>query len=254
MSAFKRIGRWFAGALVLTLFLASCAAVKEDRTDCPCSLFVSLAALPEAPVEVRVYAEELCFRDSWDRDTSVRVLVKERSAQVLGIAGGVLNEAGYVSIPSGSDCPEVFLASHTVATVRDTAQCKLRLHKHFCTLGISFDGPPGWGEPFSVNIRGRVQGLYPDGSPLEGPFSYSLAPGETCRLPRQAPGEELWLDITMPEGVLRSFALGTYLEQAGFDWTATDLKDVALRIDLSVTSITFTLDRWSTTVPLTIVI
>ena len=254
MNLLKRARKQSAGALVLILLWASCTAVREDRTDCPCSLYVSMTALPQDPVSIRVQADALCYEGRWDTDTTVRVEVRERSALVTGIAGGMVNEDGYISIQEGSDCPAVFLSSQTVPTVRDSAQCRVHLHKHFATLGISFDGPSGWGNPYSVGIRGRVAGLYPDGAPVEGDFHCSLAPGKTCRLPRQAPGEELWLDITMPEGVLRSFALGTYLDQAGFDWTAEDLKDIALRIDLSVTAITFTIGLWSTTVPLDIVI
>ena len=236
--------------------LASCTVVKEDRTECPCTLFLSLGALPEDPVDVRIYADEpaSCYSNQFDCDTMLQVRVPKRRIVVTGWSGGTLEAWGGVSIPLGEDFPAVFLASQPILATQDTAQCRLKLHKHFCTLSVRFDGPPGWGTPYSVKIRGIVNGLYPDGGPSYGDFACSLEPGESCRLPRQGPEDELWLDITLPQGVLRSFALGTYLELAGYDWTAPDLKDASLRIDLSVTEIRFTIDGWSTTAPLEIVI
>lgn len=242
-----------AGRLSLTIgfiLWASCSAiVKENRTDCPCSLYISLGALPEEPVNVQVYAggKDLCFKEDMDRDTTLLVQVPGEKALVVGVSGGTL-EDGVLSIKPGSDCPEVFLASELVDTSGDSAWYQMQLHKHFCTLGIYFDGPPGWGEPYSVLVRGKTGGLQPDGTPVLGDFRFSLHPGESCRLPRQAPEEELWLDITMPEGVLRSFALGTYLDHAGYDWTAPDLKDVTLRIDISVTAVSFSIGPWKETI------
>lgn len=249
----NRNTRWRTACLLI-LVSASCTVVREDRTDCPCFLYVSLAALPEESVEVRVCAEELCFQESVDRDTTLRVPVPRGRVSVAAISGAEWDTESQVRIPPGSDCPAVFLAAQQVAADRDTVRCRLRLHKHFCTLSLRFEGPPGWGEPYSVRIRGTVGGLSAEGRPLEGAFFFQLPAGERCRLPRQTAGDALWLDIVMPEGVLRSFALGTYLDAAGYDWTETDLKDAALRIDLSVTAVRFTIGLWSTTVPLDIVI
>ena len=240
---------------LLFLVATSCTAVKEDRLDCPCSLFISLEALPEEPVDILVYAaDELCFRDEVDRDTTLLVRVPKRQAVVVGVSGAVPEQDGSVRIPSGGDCPPVFLSAQRVETAQDTARCRVRLRKHFCTLSLRFDGPPGWGEPYSVRIRGGVAGLLADGTPQAGEFSCTLQPGGSCRLPRQRPDGELWLDIAVPEGVLRSFALGTYLAAAGYDWTAPDLKDSSLRIDLSVTAVRFTIGLWTATVPLEIVV
>ena len=69
--------------------------------------------------------------------------------------------------------------------------------------------------------------------------------GTSARLPRQRPGDPLWLDIVLRDSVLRSFPLGTYLEEAGYDWTAPDLPDRDLEIDISVTSIRFQSGTWS---------
>ena len=54
----------------------------------------------------------------------------------------------------------------------------------------------------------------------------------------------------MPDCVVRSFALGHYMLEAGYDWTAPDLEDLPLQLDLSVTAISFRMGNWSTVIPL----
>ena len=74
-----------------------------------------------------------------------------------------------------------------------------------------------------------------------------------CRpLPRQLPESELWLDLTTPEGTVRSFALGNYMLDAGYDWTAPDLADLPLQLNLSLTAITLRMGMWETVIPLEI--
>ena len=122
-------------------------------------------------------------------------------------------------------------------------------------LSLRFTGPPGWGKPLSVAVRGSVNGYsLADGQPLQGAFYCLLSGSGMCRLPRQRAEDPLWLDIVLEDRILRSFPLGTYLEAAGYDWYAADLEDRALEIDVSVTHIRFTSALWSTTQELEIVI
>ena len=131
----------------------------------------------------------------------------------------------------------------------------MRLRRHFCTLALEVVSPPGWTEPFRVEVRGSVDGwsLAAD-APTAGPFSCTLDRGFRCRLPRQRPGDELWLDVVMPESVVRTFSLGAVLSRSGYDWTAPDLADIGLKLDLSVTEIRLLTDGIWASVPLPIVI
>ena len=52
----------------------------------------------------------------------------------------------------------------------------------------------------------------------------------------------------MADGVIRSFPLGEYLREAGYDWEAPDLKDIHLSVNLSISEIRLAWDLWSTTV------
>lgn len=64
------------------------------------------------------------------------------------------------------------------------------------------------------------------------------------RIPRQDPDSPLLLDIVMADSVVRTFSLGSYLKEAGFDWSAPDLGDIDIRLNLSVTSLAVRAPTW----------
>ena len=238
--------------LLFCLCSASCTLVKEDRTACPCALTVNIHDLPAYPVRFSLSGEE--FYQEWEvaRDTSFMVRVPKGSVQLTAVAGAPLPRNGSVTIPYGYECPPLYAHSQEVPTPEDTARVQVQLHKHFCGLSLAVEGPPGWGEPYWAQIRGRVGALDPLGTPEEGAFQCRLDSGDTIRLPRQLPEEELWMDLTTPEGTVRSFALGNYMLEAGYDWTSTDLEDLSLQLDLSLTAITFHTTLWEQVIRLQI--
>ncbi len=238
--------------LLVCLSWASCSLIKEDRTACPCALTVDIFDLPAYPVRFSLSGEE--FYREWEvaRDTSFMVRVPKGSVQLTAVAGAPLPRTGPVSIPYGYECPPLYAHSQEVPLSEDTARVQVQLHKHFCGLSLTVEGPPGWGEPYWTQIRGCVGALEPVGTPEEGAFQCRLDSGDTIRLPRQWPEGELWMDLTTPEGAVRSFALGNYMLEAGYDWTSTDLEDLSLQLDLSLTAITFRTTLWEKVIPLQI--
>ena len=233
----------------MSLMWESCTIVKEDRSACPCYLTVEMKGLPAFPATLSIDGALICEAE---RDTTLLVAVPRNGVEVVAIAGALPDERGEVHIPYGFDCPSLYRFSEEVNTACDTAFVKVLMHKQFCTLSLDFDGPPGWGEPYWTQVRGKVEGMGPEGEPVAGPFECRLDTGGTVRLPRQAPEEELWLDVTMPDKVVRSFALGSYMLKAGYDWTAEDLEDLSLRMNLSVSELRFTTGSWTAVVPVKI--
>ena len=70
--------------------------------------------------------------------------------------------------------------------------------------------------------------------------------GSVC-LPRQRDGS-LSLRILFPDsGDIRSFPLGEYILQSGYDWNAADLEDIDVEVDFSLTGVSFTIDAWKKT-------
>ena len=66
------------------------------------------------------------------------------------------------------------------------------------------------------------------------------------RLPRQR-DDSLLMHIVFSDQVVRTFALGNFMAAAGYDWSAADLEDLTLNVDVSVTSVTISTDAWTAT-------
>lgn len=238
MMRFAAGRRGCAAAAVLygSLVWASCEVVKEDRRDCPCTLAVEMRALPVSPV--RLFANGLPAGEAL-RDTCLTVLVSKGPRALLAAVSGALPADGTaVRIPYGSEAPPLYAWQAWADCSGDTGAATVRLRRHYCTLALEPVSPPGWAQPFKVSVRGSVDGWsLSAGEPTDGPFQCTLDAGFRCRLPRQRPESELWLDVVMPEGVVRSFPLGEALARSGYDWTAPDLADIGLRLDLSVSEL-----------------
>lgn len=48
--------------------------------------------------------------------------------------------------------------------------------------------------------------------------------------------------------VLRTFSIGEYIIESGYDWTAESLEDVNVEIDYAKTEVSFTVNDWEKTV------
>ena len=55
------------------------------------------------------------------------------------------------------------------------------------------------------------------------------------------------MHIVFSDRIVRTFALGSYIAASGYNWTAPDLDDLTLHVDISVTSVTISTDLWSRT-------
>ena len=232
--------RWPGRALLLAFVLSSC--IKEDRSACPCQLFVHLSG--PGPMEYRVEDMEggVWGGGTVPRDTVIYCDVPRSRVRIMAVSGAHLSDG--VRIPYGSQSPPLYLYQGIVMADKEALKVNALLHKHYCLLKLVLDGPPGDGAPLGVTVRGVVEGIGLDGRPAPGEFSCSAASGE-CRLPRQAPADCLLLDIVMEDHVVRTFSLGTYIREAGYDWADTDLQDITIQLSLSVTHIVFRIGDWS---------
>ena len=248
----------------LPAVLLTACSVKENRNHCPCHLLLDvskvstelfdsldvaldegngraqrfplcLSLLPPGPVAVDVAKGRL----------SLNVCAVENGAVWLSSIGDVME------IPQGEQCPPLFL--HTAlldARVEELTETVI-LHKSFCSLHIQMDGTdPSQPYPFSLQVRGDVDGFDANGRPKDGlfnPYAYPTADGHcTVRVPRQK-DDTLELLMCEDEVPLATFALGEYLKAGGYDWTAPDLADVSVRIDCARLTIRLKIEKWSET-------
>ena len=230
--------------LILILLLLSACSVREDRSSCPCLLSVALEA---APLTLRVAGEDFLLVQDFPRDTLVRIKVPRSGVELEALRGAEFRQDGSVRIPYGYDSPPVFVDVCRVETDAETAEVLLHPDKSFCSLSIDFDGPPGAGEPYRVDIRGEVDGWNPDGTLSGGEFSCRFSPDSegkaTVRLPRQM-DSSLMMDILFADRIVRTFALGETIAGSAYDWGAKELSDLSLTLKLSLTDFHFKTELW----------
>lgn len=229
---------------VITAFALLSCSVKEDRSACPCLLAVNLSG--PGPIEYRIEDSigDVLHEGTVPRDTMVYHEVPRDRVRIIAVSGAELGDG--VRIPYGEQSPPLYLYDAWIRTDFETLRADAVLHKSYCNLRLELDGPPGNGKPVEVKVRGQVCGLSPDGRPKYGEFCCPVT-GMSCLLPRQSPSDLLLLDIVMQDKVVRTFSLGTYIREAGYDWTDTDLKDITICLSMSVTQITLKLGDWSHT-------
>ncbi|MBQ1913458.1 MAG: hypothetical protein II171_07860 [Bacteroidales bacterium] len=282
----RRFCRW-AGALlgwVLLSINAESCSVKENRSLCPCLLTVRISAVRSPPATLVCISGPVVTNRIVPGDTLFHIPVPRGRVLALAYAGAeeIPHPEEGCTAPLGHTFPPLYLASALVEAAGDSTSVHLPLRKQFCTLSLTLEGPPGWADPYAMEVAGEVCGVSASGAPLPGPFRAPFLPATasvslsarmlstafkaiagadgpvsgvwSVRLPRQHPSDPLWLDILMPDRVVRRFNLGALLKDAGYDWLAPDLEDLELSLELSVTAITFRSGLWSTTLPLTLTI
>ena len=236
--------------LLPVLLLPSCS-VKENRADCPCILALECTGLPVSPVVLGVTGEGYSYLEAIHSDTLVVLSVPKGEMVVSAVGGALAGEDGGVRIPEGEEAPPLYLFHAVVPTFDEEVTLPVTLRKQFCRLELVFSGPPGYGTPFEVEVEGAFAGWFRDGTPVPGAFSRRLLPGTdghaVLRLPRQG-DDSLLMHLVFSDRIVRTFALGTYIASSGYDWSAPDLEDLTLHVDISMTSVTFSTEWWTRTV------
>ena len=74
-----------------------------------------------------------------------------------------------------------------------------------------------------------------------------------CCVPRQM-DDSMMLEIRDDPDVLRSFAVGEFIAESGYDWSRPDLEDIEMEIDYSRTGVTFNVSDWKRTISFDVVI
>ena len=241
--------------LCAMLSLEACS-VKEDRSDCPCWLEVDIR-------DCHRYADELCLR--WhpqDGKVSAEnialgpwqdVVGKEmprgfvRYCAYSGVSSSRLSGEDLI-IPEGCACDSLYLYSAIVDTSEETAEDVVRMHKEYAVISIVFSYGSGMeAEGSRVELSGDWRGVsLNDGTPVRGTFrcEASRSGGNlwSVNVPRQGDSS---LRMTVHTGdVHESLLLGEYLEQAGYDWTEANLRDVRLEIDWSSWTLSLEIEPW----------
>lgn len=245
--------------------LCSCT-VKEDRQICPCCLTLDFSSLERAWLMDEGYstidlaiASDDGFSDfqSWPLDalTDEYALPVPRNGvcvtAMCSEGDAVLGDDGF-TIAEGSPCSRNMAFSQRFLPSSDEDRLLVSLHKNYCNLEIRLKTSTGASaRPFQIRVDGEVNGSLLDGTPKEGAFSYFSAPSSeglcTAAVPRQK-DSSLRLGIYfLDNGEIRSFPIGEYIIESGYNWNALDLEDVSVIVDFSLSGLEVNISNWKKT-------
>ena len=180
--------------------------------------------------------------------------------EIPGRAGYDGKCAGYdgdqIRIPVGEQMDSLYGFFKMYHTRCESVLCDVELHKEFCTVSFTL-GEDGYSSPYRIEVWGNVAGVSAwDLMPVQGEFRYApiLKNGVyQVRVPRQVDNS---LELVMLEDyeIVDRLPLGEYIARSGYDWTAEDLDDVNVALDLEMQQVMITVSGWDGVVVMDIVI
>ena len=181
-----------------------------------------------------------------------------------------------IRIPVGEQMDSLYGFFKMYHTRCESVLCDVNLHKEFCTVSFTL-GEDGYTSPYDIEVWGNVAGVSAwDLMPVQGDFRYAPVQKNgvyQVRVPRQ---EDDSLELVMLEiprqarndseeipdqvgydgerAVVDRLPLGEYIARSGYDWTAEDLADVNVALDLEMQQVMITVSGWDGVVVMDIVI
>lgn len=239
-------------ALAVLLMGAGC--IKEDRSECPCRLFLDFTDVDTSSIasaDILMTSEEgFEFVDvvesGYFADYMIKVPSHQISLQVLAGAGHCLSSDMSVVIPYGEECPKLFRHESVINADSEVVKERIRLRKNHCVLTVQVEA--GEDYPFKLTIKGRVDGYGSNLKPTVGDFSCRAVPDDSGQcvvvIPRQL-DSSLALEVDDGTGSVKTFAVGESIVAGGYDWEAEDLDDVTVTLDYSLTEIALEIIEWT---------
>ena len=182
------------------------------------------------------------------------------------------NYGDEIRVPVGEQMDSLYGFFKIYHTRCESILCDVELHKEFCTVSFTL-GEDGYSSPYRIEVWGNVAGVSAwDLMPVLGEFRY--APTQKngvyqVRVPRQADNSLELVMLEIPDqvgydgeragddgerAVVDRLPLGEYIARSGYDWTAEDLADVNVALDLEMQQVMITVSGWDGVVVMDIVI
>lgn len=252
---------------ILTVALPLCTAcsVLEEREACPCFLTLDFSSVRSEELMADGFESmevHLIFEDGqhiseeWRledqvEEYGVEVPRSEICVMVACVKDGGCDERG-LTISEGEECPEIQMFAESFRADVSEGREYVELHRNFCLLSVGMKTEHNVpARPFRVRMNGSVCGYSPDGIPKEGNFDCmsDASSGGLCsvRIPRQKDAS-LRLEVLFQDSdEVRTFPVGEYIAESGYDWSAPDLEDIFVEMDFSRSGISFSISGWKNT-------
>ena len=196
-----------------------------------------------------------------------------------GNDGGMPDRVGHdgdeIRIPAGEQMDSLYGFFKMYHTRCESVLCDVDLHKEFCTVSFTL-GDEGYSSPYDIEVWGNVAGVSAwDLMPVKGDFRYAPVQKNgvyQVRVPRQVDNSLELVMLEIPDQVGRGgrspvgagddgervvvdrLPLGEYIARSGYDWTAENLEDVHIALDMEKQQVMITVSGWDGVVVMDIVI
>lgn len=253
MKSSDAVNRYLLSLFVLSLIQCFSGCVKEDRMDCPCRLVLDFDEVDTkvvSSVDLTVLADsDFAYTEVVEKERfeNYSIIVPRTQLNLLlwAGAGHCLNADKSVTIPLGEDCPRIYMHKSVISAFGEQASESILMRKNHCVISIQFSD--GYGELFNLTVAGKVNGYGEDSKPSVGEFSCTMVPDASGRyvvtVPRQL-DSSLCLEIDDGTESLKVFPIGQYIAESGYDWTASDLDDISMTLDYSLTDVHLRICDW----------
>ena len=237
---------------VLLLLLASCS-VKEARDSCPCQVEIDLSAFAKVSRSVRVRVGPTRLGRSLTAADSLQFQLQAARQGALPVAVWTglktMREQGdTVRVAGGQMCDSLYLFSYKGdRPPGENLRLKAVPHKQFATVFLTVQTAEGETPPAAITIRSDADGLVlPDGAPVNGTLEHPVGGNGRYlfRLPRQPTENQLVMKAEGQDGQQHIYPLGEWIQESGYDWTAADLDDLVIGMDLSEWTVQVEILSW----------
>ncbi|MCQ2146085.1 MAG: hypothetical protein MJZ16_01060 [Bacteroidales bacterium] len=230
-------------AFIIQLF-TSCS-VKEDRSECPCTLTLDLSQMMIGQtVTIIGFSGNSTFERTInisEEDSVIKERVTKGKVHLCaysGIADMVSNKASLL-IPTGEQCDPVYMTSYDILCEGESKVDTIKLHKQYADVTVKFTDSVDQEFPYSICVKGKISGIdIYSLDPTIGDFEFKPQPEGgfgrefRFRVPRQI-DDSLCIEIWNSLSLLSTLDIGKEIEKNGFDWDKKNLDDVSIDIDYS---------------------
>lgn len=248
-------------AVIMAFILLCSCSVKEDRADCPVVLGLDFslvnwerlrdAGLAEISLRVQAGDYGVEQRIGPEQGRGVLEMTVPKSCVEVSVVGedsGLFSFSEGLEIPLGEECPPLFWHRSVIEEMTKDSSVFVYLHKDYAEISFELKIKSDLQWDKALRVRSNVSGYLQDKSLRAGDFIFE--PEQTkpacfsVKLPRQS-GPEMTLDILENGIAVRSFALGEFLIESGYDWSAPVLEDIVVEVDYTGTEVGFKINQWT---------
>ncbi len=241
--------------LIGIMAICGCS-VKEDRMPCPLWLSCDMGMFqPHSMTAWAVIShgggtvsDEVVFKNG---RTVFDWAVSKGEINVsawCGIEGRHL-QGHRIIVPAGERVPAFYGASYLMNCHEESVCIFPEDNRQSARLTIRAVMPDGEAYPYDILVEGNICGMdLLSLEPVEGKFGHPVELDEdnkaTFQLLRQSEDGMLTLHLLDNAKVIESLPLGEMILRTGYDWEASDLADLSIRLEQGILGITVIVSDW----------